>query len=61
MCGTVTGFCYSSGPVKVHEREVGIVTGLYCYRGHCCIRVATMHTGWILFMGSVLFWSGYYS
>jgi hypothetical protein len=60
MGGTVTGFCYSSGPVKVHEREVGTVTGLYGY-GALLHTGSTVHTGWILFTGSVLFWSGYYT
>jgi hypothetical protein len=31
MCGTMTGFCYSRGPVKVYERKVGTVTGPYGY------------------------------
>jgi hypothetical protein len=48
MCGTATGFCLSSGPVKMHEREVGTVTGSYCYGGHCC-------TGWPLLIPGVLF------
>jgi hypothetical protein len=42
ICGIVIGFCYRSGSVKVHEREVGTV-GPYCY-GYCCKQIDTVHT-----------------
>jgi hypothetical protein len=59
MCGIVTGFWYSSRSIKVHEREVRIVTGPYCYgglfiRGGYCSRSATVS-------GRVLFIPGYCS
>jgi hypothetical protein len=47
MCATVTGICYSSRPVKVHEREVGTVTGP-------CIRVVAVHTGGYCWQDPVL-------
>jgi hypothetical protein len=60
MCGTVMGCCYSSRPVKVHERKLGQRRGPYCY-GHCCIRVVTVHTGCVLFTRSITVLGGYCS
>jgi hypothetical protein len=55
ICGIVIGFCYRSGSVKVHEREVG--TGVYTVTGTVANGVDTVHT-----MGAVhgirTVWSG---
>jgi hypothetical protein len=42
ICGIVIGFCYRSGSVKVHEREVG--TGVCTVTGTVANGVDTVHT-----------------